>query len=261
MKIIYATDLDRTLIYSKRFIDETNSDVRRTLVESKAGKGISYMSDKVIKRLRKFSENNDVIICPVTTRSVEEFSRIKLPFNYKYAIVSNGGILLEDGKVKREYNDTISPDIDLGEMLSISMDLADFKSVKRDSKIIDGKYIFNKTDNEALYDLEADSIAGAHPKFNFVRQKNKVYVIPKAFSKGVALRWLQHYTKSDKILAMGDSQLDLTMLAIADYAIVPEHGALVKEGYVTGGRLAEAGLNSPLYAIDTIEQLLAHEEA
>ena len=47
------------------------------------------------------------------------------------------------------------------------------------------------------------------------------------------------------------------MLAIADYAVIPEHGDLVKCGYVTEGRIVKGGIDSPLQTFDIIEQVLS----
>ena len=261
MKIIYATDIDRTLIYSYRFIEEYPPDCKYTLVEKVDSKEISYMANEVIDKLRLLNENNDIEIIPVTTRSVEEYNRVDLGIKTRFAVVANGGIILENGEPIKEYNDTITPDINRVEFLQASMDISELKSISRESKYIDNKYIFTKTNDEKYFDEEIAPLIAMYPSLNFVRQRKKVYVIPKAFSKAVALRWIQHYIGADKLVASGDSELDLSMLAIADYAVIPEHGDLVKEGYVTGGRIANAGIKSPLYTMEIVEELAKNGKA
>jgi predicted mannosyl-3-phosphoglycerate phosphatase (HAD superfamily) len=256
MKVLYATDMDRTMIFSYRFIEEYPPDCEYSLVEEKEGKEISYMSNKVKSRLRDLNKNKHVVIVPVTTRSISEFERINLGINPHYAVTSNGGTILEYGKPLQEWEDYINSNIDRLTMMQLSMDIEDMESVDRPSKIIDSKYVFNKTKDIKAFDNEVAAIIAKYTDFTVVRQKDKVYGVPKCFNKAIALRWLQHKLSCDKLVASGDSELDLPMLAIADYAIIPEHGDLLKCGYVTGGRIANAGINSPLYTFDIIENLV-----
>lgn len=257
MKILYATDMDRTMIFSHRFITEYPPVGSYSIAEvNSSGKVISYISDKVEDRLQELKDNSNVMIVPVTTRSMEEYNRINLGFIPKYAITSNGGTVLENGKLMQEWEDYLKDKIDKLELMSCGMDLEDLESVDRDSKVIDGKYVFTKTRDIKKFDEEISMLIIKYTNLNIVRQKDKVYAIPKSFSKAIALRWLQLRFGCDTLVASGDSELDLPMLTIADYAIIPEHGDLVKCGYVTGGRIAKAGIDSPLYTFDTIEQLL-----
>ena len=254
MKVIYATDLDRTLIFSKRFINENCiNDRKYTLVETIDTKEISYMSNKVIEALLSLNTNNNVMIVPVTTRSIEEYNRIKLPINPEYTILSCGGTILKNGETIKEYEEYINSNIKRIEMMSLAMDLEDLKSVNRDSKFIDNKYVFTKTDNPEYFDLEIEALNYKYPNFIITRQKFKVYAVPSCFNKGVALRWLQNYLGINKIVASGDSELDLPMLAIANYAVIPDHGELIKNGYVKDGRIVSDDINSPLHTIKLVE--------
>lgn len=261
MKLIYATDIDRTLIFSHKFLEEYKPDCAYNTVEKLNDKEISYMSADVLKRLRKLSENKSIEIIPVTTRSIDEYNRIDLGIKLKFVIAACGGVILENGEPIKEYDAVITSDISAVELLQASMDLSELKSVQRDSKYIENKYIFNKTNNAKLFDEEIAPLIYTYTSLNFIRQRDKIYVIPKSFSKGVALRWLTHYIGADTVVATGDGELDLAMLATADYAVIPKHGDLIKEGYVDGGRLADAGINSPLYTMDLVEQILNKNKA
>ena len=96
MKLIYATDLDRTLIFSKRFISENKSNTDKTVVERREnGDVISYMSNDVMVQLKEIDNNDSLTIVPVTTRSIKEYNRIELPIVPKYAILDTGGTILE----------------------------------------------------------------------------------------------------------------------------------------------------------------------
>ena len=130
MKVIYATDLDRTLIFSKRFLDEyNNNETEYSLVETFEGKEISYISNKVKNKLHELNNNSNVIV-PVTSRSIDEYNRIKLPITPEYTILSCGGTILKNGEPIKEYEDYLSRNIKRIEMMSLAMDLEDLKSVK-----------------------------------------------------------------------------------------------------------------------------------
>lgn len=256
MNILYATDMDRTMIFSHRFIKEHKPTSEYALVEKKDDKEISYMSNKVISRLHDLNENEHISIVPVTTRSIEEFKRINLGIKTRFAIVSNGGTILEYGKPMDSWEGYIKDNINRFDLADCALDMSELASVSRESKFIDNKYIFNKTNNPEVYDAEVGALIGKYPNLTFVRQKNKVYAIPKCFSKAIALRWLQNRIGYAKLVASGDSELDLPMLAIADYAVIPDHGDLLKCGYVTDGRIVSGGIDSPLQTFDIVEQAL-----
>ena len=260
MKVLYATDMDRTMIFSHRFIKEYPTKSKYSLVEEKDGKEISYMSDKVLQELHKLSLEDNLEIVPVTTRSIDEFKRINLGIKTAYAIVSNGGTILYNGEPLKEWEEYIKDNINRFDLISCALDMSELASVARESKFIDNKYVFNKTTDPELYDNEIGLLRGKYPNINFVRQKNKVYAVPKCFNKAIALRWLQHYTNSDTVVASGDSELDLPMLAIANYAIIPKHGDLINCGFVTDGRIISAGIDSPLETFSIIREILDNKK-
>ena len=256
MKVLYATDMDRTIIYSQRFMDEYPPESNYEVAETKGNRIISYISSPVKKRINELSRNNNIELIPVTTRSIEEFNRINIGINNKYSIVSNGGIILEDGKPMKEWEDYINKTNFRFGLMQASMDLGELQSVVRDVTIIDGRYLFTKTDCEEQFDIEIQDLIYRYPNIVFTRQRKKIYAIPNNFSKAIALRWLQNKLGIDTLVASGDSELDLPMLAIADYAIIPKHGDLIKEGFVTDGRVADAGIDSPMYTMDIVENLI-----
>ena len=69
--MLYFSDLDRTLIYSKKFLKE---DLKEVPIEKYEGEYISFMTEKSINLLREINEKN--IFIPCTTRSIEQYERI-----------------------------------------------------------------------------------------------------------------------------------------------------------------------------------------
>lgn len=254
--IIYASDLDRTLIFSGRFLEENPSKCEKLVAEAKGERVISYVSKRVRSELKEVSNMDGIYFMPVTTRSLEEYQRVSLGFIPRFAITSNGALILRDGEVDKEWSDFVKSHINMAEMLQLRYDIMDImNSVDYDVKIIDGSYLFFKTCNEALYDAEEMELAERYKGYVFTRQRNKCYAIPKHFSKAIALRWLWHKLGKPYIIASGDSQLDLPMLALANEAIIPDHGALYKEKYVLDGRIISGGIESPLKNIERVKEV------
>ncbi len=101
--VLIATDLDRTMIYSKNAIggDPSGTDLtspqQHVCVEYYNGGPLSHMSSDTIDQLVALSRTTPVI--PTTTRTIAQFQRIDLPgAPWKYAITSNGGNILVDGE-------------------------------------------------------------------------------------------------------------------------------------------------------------------
>ena len=93
--MIFATDLDRTLIYSIRQVKDTAGLVP---VEYKNEQPLSYMSNEAVELFQKLKENPNLIIIPVTARSTEQFRRIQVVQDCPYAILACGAVILKNGK-------------------------------------------------------------------------------------------------------------------------------------------------------------------
>lgn len=260
-KILYATDMDRTIIFSKRFIDEHGAKTSYVVAETKDDKVISYISSPVKKKINEVCRHEQVELVPVTTRSISEFNRINIGLNNKYAIVSNGGIILENGKSMKEWEEYISKHIDLMELADVTLDLNELDSISRDATLIDNRYLFAKTENGTLFDEEVAELANRYPNIIFTRQRKKIYAIPECFSKAIALRWLQNKLGIKTVVASGDSELDIPMLAIANYAVIPEHGDAVQMHMIEEGRIVDGGINSALNTFKLIDTILKDGKA
>ena len=70
------SDLDRTIIYSNKFLD---TDVRYQNIEKYEGRDISYISLNTIRYIKKLQDMGMFI--PTTTRTTEQFNRIN--FNWE----------------------------------------------------------------------------------------------------------------------------------------------------------------------------------
>ncbi|MFP3154372.1 HAD-IIB family hydrolase [Lachnospiraceae bacterium ZAX-1] len=218
--MIFASDLDNTLIHSyKRY--EPND----ICIETKDGKRLSYMSRDAFDLLQKV--NKQCLFVPVTTRSVEQYRRISLLLEAtpKFAIVSNGAVLLCSNEVDEEWLSKSKEMIaDCMEKLYAYMDILRNDSYTSfDVRLVDGIFLFTKTNNIAetmkLLDKAVDK-----ENFEVSNLYEKIYIVPRKMNKGSALkRFIRKYgrEKGECLLCAGDSIMDLSMLKIADVAVVP----------------------------------------
>lgn len=256
MNILYASDLDRTIIYSKKFIDEYNTGLEAKPVEYKEDKVVSYIDSDVYDELHKIVKNESISFVPVTSRSSEEYHRIDLGFTPEYAIIANGGVILHNGEVLDEWNKYVKSKIKHMEILDmLNLFMMEFSSVNS-VRAVDGCYIFCKTSDPLNFDMEVHELQDMIPKnWHITRQNNKVYVIPDHISKQIALRWLWHKLKQPYIVASGDGLLDLGMLSLANKAIIPSHGIILEE-HVESATVADGGIKSPLFTFNVLKDLV-----
>ena len=91
--ILFFADMDNTLIYSYK--RDIGSD--KIGVEFYPEKSDDFLYDKTSwKLLQKVAHK--LLFIPTTTRTIEQYQRINLGFVPLYALVCNGGILLENGQ-------------------------------------------------------------------------------------------------------------------------------------------------------------------
>ena len=226
VKVIYASDLDNTLIFSEEFAQKNNSETENEIVDTYKT-GHSVMSKAVRNKLRSLTENKSLQFVPVTTRDDKQYKRVNLGVKPEYAIVANGGIILHNGEPIEEWTDYVMSKFNYLEAMQILSDLdTEFESIENYAKVVNG------------------------------RQGKKGYAFPKHFSKQIALRWLWNILEKPYIVASGDSELDIPMLAIANRAIVPKHSSLFKDGYIESCTVANGGINSPLETMEFVEKAL-----
>lgn len=222
--MIFATDLDRTLIFSKKFI-ESEKDI--TCVEINGQDApISYITNKALKQLHSLLEQG-VCIVPVTTRSVAQYQRIQLSNLFEYAITTNGGTILRNGSPYEPWEHYIKNNLLVKNQhyIEVIQMLKKLPHIYRQPSKVDGKYLFAKTRDVAQCNV--DLTAYLNPEiWNFTIQGDKVYVIPKGISKSQALKYLMQEIKETTSVGAGDGKLDVDLLEFVDYPITPAHGEI-----------------------------------
>ncbi len=214
---VLCTDLDNTLIYSYKHDIGPN----KRCVEIYQGREISYITEKTFGQLKRVREEYRII--PVSTRTEEQYNRINLGIGpIEYALVCNGGVLLENGardstwyieslKIIEQSRDEVEKGISL-----LEVDNRRYFELR----YIDQLFVFTKcsspddviSDLKKVLDLE---------KVNVFNNGEKVYIVPVELSKGRAIKRLREKINATNIFAAGDSEFDISMLTEADIGFVP----------------------------------------
>lgn len=223
--MIFASDLDRTLIYSQSFIDDGSKKSEVICVETLNNKKISFMTTKSIVLLNRLLSQRKIV--PVTTRSTEQFRRVKPFQNCEYAITSNGGTILYFGHELEEWKSRID---DIVRKNSYQMEGIMDKIGKQgfciyQPKLVENKFIFTKTNDIYKCREYLEKIINLKG-FKYSIQGQKVYVIPNEISKEEALKFLKKKLGEKELIVAGDSNLDVDMLDFADIALIPGHSDL-----------------------------------
>ena len=211
MNILF-TDLDNTLIYSKK------TDIAEKVpVELYNGEINSFMSKYSYELLHKLNEK--ILIVPITTRTYIQYSRIELGIIPKYVLCANGGILLKDGIKSDEWYkeslDIVKPSSDEREKAYAF--LQKDKRRKFECRNIDDLFIFTKCDEteDVVRDLKAILDM---TKVEALYNKDKLYIMPKNLNKADTIkRFIREYaTEKVQIFAAGDTEFDTGMIDRAD---------------------------------------------
>lgn len=234
-KVIYATDLDRTVIFSNRFVTEIDPTPMELLsVSERTDTMESYVLKEYVERLQKLKDS--LMFVPVTSRSIAEYNRVMLSKFAQYAIVTNGCHIMFNGKVYKVYDEYLKNEVIDFKKFQDSAILGLFKiaELEKEPKIIDGTYVFAKVKNPD--EDTSDTIKTFNESSESViieRNGRKLYATPKKINKGTALTWLVNHLglngDSTKIVASGDSIMDAHFIKEADIKIVPMHGQLLNE--------------------------------
>lgn len=257
--ILVATDLDRTMIYSRTAAGDQFDATQPVCVEIYDGAPLSYMTATAHTLLADLSARATVV--PTTTRTPAQYQRITLPGGpHRYAVTSNGGAILVDGRpvpawrkeIDRLVADT-GPDVTtvVGE-LSARID----ERWVRNLRTADDLFCYLVVDTGAQPDsFVAEWRAWCEPRgWNVSQQGRKIYTMPNSVTKSAAIREIRQRLVTDgtldagsPVIAAGDGVLDMDLLEHADSAIRPRHGELDDLGWqhptvtVTAARGIRAG--------------------
>jgi hypothetical protein len=255
-----AVDLDRTLIYSAAAAGDAEG---LHVVEHLDGAPLSHATPASWRLLAELAGR--ALVVPVTTRTVAQYERVRLPVVPRYALCANGGVLLADGVRDPAWDDwaaeTAAQAAPLPELLGLLEAVAGEPWV-RTVRAAEGLFCYLVAHaREAippgwLADTGAAvTAAGA----TLSVQGRKVYVVPAGLSKAAGLLRLRRLLTGEgpapRLLCAGDSLLDAPMLLAADAAVRPAHGELHEQDW-TGARVAVTAASGAAAGEEIVRWLL-----
>ena len=246
-RILFASDIDNTLVYSYK-----KKEAGYICIEQNKGIDQGFMTNWTFKTFPKLYDK--VTFIPVTTRSIEQYLRIKWPNNIipEYALVTNGATLLHNNEVSEGWN-IIKKEGSLLSRLKLV-----FEKYRRDKRFIncritDNSYVFvycsdHVSPEGLIEELQSDT------EFRVEASGRKIYFFPQNLSKGTALKNFTLSTHFDLVCAAGDSNMDISLLNQADIAIIPNQFEYSE--YITSKIIRGSDQNFSEFVLKSIMDLL-----
>lgn len=213
MKNLFACDLDNTLIHSYKH--KADGDI---CIEIYNGREQSFISSRAVELLKEITKK--ILFVPVTTRSIEQYNRIEWleGTKPKFAVVSNGANLLENGEINSKWRQDFYKFIQPYEN-ELQRQLEKFLQDKNFTvcRIVDESFLFLKCSDDAEIISVAEKIQ-ADTDLIVEYSGRKIYLFPPKLNKGEAILKLKENFEPEKTFAAGDSNIDVPMLNFADVA-------------------------------------------
>ena len=243
-RVLFASDLDRTLVYPLRTLPMGQT---ATVIEHHHGRGISVTTDETLKALRELAARH--AFAAVTTRSRAQLERISPIWQLAvqgWAICSDGATLLHHGAVDPEWRRRV--DEICAESAPLPEGLAVFKRAVGAPGVEPWVATLYDCDHRFLYGTIIDAekpdglehraqLAFAPLGWKAVRHGRKLYAMPAGIGKAPAVRHLCERLEVDILLSAGDSVLDSEVMEDADVAWCPGDAELVAIDQVPAGAL------------------------
>ncbi len=228
---LFTSDLDRTLIFSERSIGKLEEE--RICIEQLEDKKISYVTKRICDQLEEI--NNRMYFVPVTTRSLAQYERIMLFQNTiipPVAIVANGGVILRNGQVDLEWQKRMEE-----LMANLPMPISEVQQcfVKQLTKpyllknqMMDNLFFVYGVNLNTVNLVELQELKNQLAPHGWTCYLNgrKLYIMPSELTKGNAVAYIKAQQTFDYHIAAGDSFMDMSMLALADWGLAPAHGEI-----------------------------------
>jgi hypothetical protein len=229
--VLISTDLDRTLIFSPRAIARLGGDGPASRVEDTGRDSDAELGLAAVRALAALA--GQAVICPATSRDLDRLTRLRLPFQFRYAIAANGGVVLADGVPDPRWAARITL------LLADAAPAAEVRPVLAGGGATAPPWLVRTAEPDEMCCLsivdparipaaELDEIAArcAGLGWRASLTGRKLYAFPAGFGKEhaaayVAQRIEQVAGAAPARLAAGDTEHDRPMLAAADLAWIP----------------------------------------
>lgn len=228
-----ATDLDQTLIYSTRRAQATGG---RDLVgvEQYQGRPQSFVTAAAAAGLLELAGVVDLL--PVTTRTRRQLERVELPGpRPRFAVAANGGLLLVDGEPDARWSDHVRQVVQHAAPLTEVV--AHVAEACRPEwtvlhRVAEELFCYAVVDVDRMtLEPAAERVWAAARGWAFSVQGRKLYWLPGTLTKAAAVAEVADRLGSTRLWAAGDSELDQSMLAAAEFGLLARHGELARLGW------------------------------
>lgn len=229
------SDLDRTLVYSASAVGDVAAAAPLRCVERYEGRPLSFMTERACAAL----EGAPDAVLPVTTRTVLQYRRIRLPGPpAPWAVCTNGARVLVDGVEHAGWTREVTGRLDsagasFAEVLALLRDRAAREEAVLRVHEAEGAFGYAIVDRSRLPASWLEDLTGSAGEagWRVSVQGRKLYCVPAALTKSAAARWIAERLGADRWVAAGDSLLDRDLLEGADEAVMPTHGELAESGW------------------------------
>lgn len=232
-RLLIASDLDRTLIYSAAAAGDP--DLLRdgvVPVEHLDGRPISFMTATAARSLAEIAHRH--LVVPVTTRTPAQLARVRLPGPpARYAVAGNGGVLLVDGEPdaawERAVRSRLRAVAPLDRAVAALTEVCDPAWAPR-LRVADDLFCYAVVDRGAMPGgvLERLRAWAGRNGWGVSLQGRKLYLVPAPLTKSTAVAEVARREGTDRLVAAGDSILDIDLLTAADRGVRPGHGELAE---------------------------------
>jgi hypothetical protein len=248
-RVLAASDLDRTLIYSPSALALTMPDEhapRLLCVEVNEARPLSFMTETAAWLLARLAAAAEFV--PATTRTRKQYRRINLPGPVpRFAITANGGHILVKGRtdhdwhteMRRRLEESSAPLAEIRDYLARTAD----PLWLRKERIAEDLFVYLVVERSLVPEGWVKDLAewADERGWGVSFQGRKIYAVPKPLTKSAALAEVVRRTGAEHVLAAGDSLLDADLLLAAHTGWRPGHG-----------ELADSGWSAPhIHALDT----------
>lgn len=235
-RVLIATDLDRTLVYSRAAAGPPRpGEPAWVVVEHLEGREVSYLTPTAAERCAALAAARRLV--PVTTRTPEQYARIVLPGPpAQYAVTANGGVLLVDGRPDASWDARVRSALRTvagleearGELVR-----ACGSDPSAQVRTVPELFCYAVVDRPRLdpASLERLHAWGSAAGWVASLQGRKLYLVPVPLTKAAATAEVARRTGARHVLAAGDSLLDVDLLELADLGVRPGHGEIADSGW------------------------------
>ena len=242
--ILFASDLDNTLLFSHRHRQPEDRCVER-LNGAEQGFFTRETPDLLPQVVQR------VHLLPITTRSIEQYQRIQWPDGTapRIALTANGAVLLRDGVMDRDWYAQSREMVRAyqGELRRVLRFLSN-RPEPSTVRSVEGMYVYAACPGPA----EAERCRlgwDAGSPIRAVVSGRKVYFFPPGVDKGTALCRAAERFGPERVIAAGDSVIDVPMLRRADLALLPGPELLP---LLPGARVCGPGQRFPDFVLETV---------